>query len=434
MAAKYKVPRGTYDILPDISDKWIYLENMFKKLALSYDYKLIVTPIFESSDLFERSVGDTSDIVEKEMYKFQDKKGRMFALRPEGTAPVVRSYVENNLGVGNSIVRLMYHGPMFRYDRPQKGRYRQFYQYGVEAIGSNHPYIDAEVIALAYSFLNQLGLSNFNLEINNIGCPVCSKDYDKALVEYFEQYTEDLCPDCRKRLHKNPKRLLDCKVKTCKIIGEKAPVITDYLDDECRTHFEAVQGYLSKMGIPFEVNPRIVRGLDYYTGTAFEIINKGLKTQNALLGGGRYNSLTEQVGGKPQPGIGFAGGFERLINALEEENLKLPFENLPDIYIIDLGENAQSVVPGLIMNLRNNGLHVGYDIDKTSMKAQMKAADRSGAGCVIIIGDEELENNVVNIKNMKSRTQKQIRLDEVMELSNKSFAELMAELAGLQEK
>jgi histidyl-tRNA synthetase len=321
MAVTYSIPRGTYDILPDKSFIWQYVQRLFRETAAEFGYNEIVTPIFENADLFERSVGDTSDIVEKEMYKFHDKKDRVFALRPEGTAPVVRSYVENSMHTLGGIQRLYYLGPMFRYDRPQKGRYRQFYQYGVEAIGSNHPYIDAEVIALQYTFLKKLGLENIKLEINSLGNKVSTDNYNKALAEYYAPHADKLCYDCSIRLEKNPRRLLDCKVPTCKELVAEAPVMLDYLDEECRTHFEAVQTYLVGMGVDFTINPRIVRGLDYYTHTAFEFLNNNLGSQNAVGGGGRYNSLVEQIGGKDAPGIGFAGGFERLLLSLEEENL-----------------------------------------------------------------------------------------------------------------
>jgi len=246
MSVNYSIPRGTYDILPETSYKWQYVLKTFQETAKLFNFKEIVTPIFEKADLFERSVGDTSDIVEKEMYKFNDKKGRKFALRPEGTAPVIRSFVENNLGFSGNLCRLFYSGPMFRYDRPQKGRYRQFYQYGIEAIGSNHPYIDAEVIAFADTFLRNLGLKNYNLEINSVGCSICTQDYDLALKEYFSPHFDELCPDCKKRMGKNPKRLLDCKVKSCQSIAKNAPSMIAYLDEDCRTHFEQVKFYLDK--------------------------------------------------------------------------------------------------------------------------------------------------------------------------------------------
>jgi histidyl-tRNA synthetase len=415
MPGKYNIPRGTYDILPEDSYKWQFVRNTFREIAAKYNYKEIVTPIFESSGLFERSVGDSTDIVEKEMYKFQDKKGREFALRPEGTAPVVRSYVNNNLQNRDNSSKLYYMGPMFRYDRPQKGRYRQFYQYGIENFGSNDPYVDAEVIALGYNFLKKLGLKNFQLEINSIGCGSCSMDYDIALVEYFSNYKNDLCSDCNTRLNKNPKRILDCKVPGCKKIAENAPSMLSYLDETCRQDFELVKKYLNQMNIPFQVNPRIVRGLDYYTKTAFEYINNNLGAQNALAGGGRYDGLAEQLGGNSVPGIGFAGGFERLIISLENESVDFGGAPKPDLYFVTLGEKAELKAVTLLEKIRLGGISAEFDADKKTMKSQMKAADRSKTRFTLILGENELEQNKVLLKDMKSGDQSKIVLDSLME-------------------
>ncbi|KQC07720.1 MAG: histidine--tRNA ligase [Candidatus Cloacimonas sp. SDB] len=415
MSEKYNIPRGTFDILPENSYKWQYVFRIFRELAAAYNYREIITPIFENSNLFERAVGDSTDIVEKEMYKFQDKKGRELALRPEGTAPVVRSYINNNLQNRENSSKLYYLGPMFRYDKPQKGRFRQFYQYGVENFGSKDPFIDAEVIALGYNFLKKLGLQNFVLEINSIGCSECSKDYDAALVEYFTKYTGDLCNDCKNRLKTKPKRILDCKIKRCKEIAENAPSQLDYLDESCRTDFEQVQDYLVKMNIPFLVNPKIVRGLDYYTKTAFEYLNNNLGAQNALGGGGRYDNLVEQMGGNPTPGIGFAGGFERLILSMETEGLDFGGSVKPFIYFITLGEKAELYAISLLEDLRNSGLSLEFDADKKSLKAQMKAADRSKAEFALILGDDELENNEITLKNMTTGKQQKIALDTTKE-------------------
>ncbi|MDP8232145.1 MAG: histidine--tRNA ligase, partial [Candidatus Zophobacter franzmannii] len=361
MAVKYSIPRGTYDILPDKSYVWDYVKRIFRETATEFGYKEIVTPIFEKADLFERSVGDTSDIVQKEMYKFNDNKGRVFALRPEGTAPVVRSYVENSLHTSGGLQRLYYMGPMFRYDRPQKGRYRQFYQYGVEAIGSHHPYTDAEVIALQFTFLKRLGLKGIVLEINSLGNKASSDNYNKALADYYAPHKEEICGDCTARLEKNPRRLLDCKVPTCKEIAKNAPVMLDYLDDECKEHFEAVQSYLKAMDVEYTINPRIVRGLDYYTHTAFEFLNNKLGAQNAVGGGGRYDGLVEQIGGKESPGIGFAGGFERLILSLEEEEFFMGAAPKPEIFTAVLGDNALIKASALMQKLRAKKLCVEYD-------------------------------------------------------------------------
>ena len=414
MASKYSVPRGTYDILPDDSFKWQFVTNVFREIASSFNYKEIVTPIFENSDIFERSVGEDSDIVEKEMYKFEDKKGRIFALRPEGTAPVVRSFIENGLLLKPNSSKLYYLGPMFRYDRPQKGRYRQFYQYGIENIGSTNPYVDSEVIAFAYMFLSKLGLKNFELQINSIGCENCTKDYDRALKEYFTPFENDLCSDCRRRLKKNPKRVLDCKVKSCKIIAEDAPSMLDYLDEECSAHFDQVQEYLKQMNIPFIVNPKIVRGLDYYSQTAFEFIDTNLGAQNTLIGGGRYDKLAEQLGGKNLPGIGFAGGFERLLLSMEEEKLSFGKPENPKVYFVVLGDEARATAFRLINNLRLNGVSVEFNSDKTSMNAQMKMANKTGAEFALILGEDELKKGKIIKKNLADGEQENIELDNIV--------------------
>lgn len=410
MAGKYKVPRGTYDILPSESYKWQFITQKFREIAHLFNYREIITPIFESSGLFERSVGDNSDIVQKEMYKFKDKKGRQFALRPEGTAPVVRSYIENSLQMQPNASKLYYIAPMFRYDRPQKGRYRQFYQYGVENIGSENPAYDAEVIAMGYIFLEKLGLQNFSLEINSIGCSNCSQDYDKALIEYFSQYEAELCKDCRNRLQKNPKRVLDCKVPSCQKIAQNAPSMLDYLDEDCQNHFEKVQKYLQEMNIPFTVNPKIVRGLDYYTQTAFEFLNNNLGAQNAVCGGGRYNGLFQQLGGQNTPAIGFAGGMERLILSMENEGLSFGEEPHPQAFVVALGDEAKEFSLSLVHKLRNEKIATDTSYEKNSLKAQMKAADKSNALYCLILGDDELKTDTVTIKNMKTGEQKQIPL------------------------
>lgn len=414
MAKKYKVPRGTYDILPNESYKWQYIKKIFRETAEQFNFQEIVTPIFEQTDVFERSVGDSSDIVQKEMYRFQDKKGRNFALRPEGTASVVRSFVENNLGMTGGNSKLYYMGPMFRYDRPQKGRYRQFYQYGIENIGSDNPFIDAEVIAFGYKFLSNLELKNFKLEINSIGCENCSKDYDKALVEYFTPNLDKLCSDCETRIDKNPKRLLDCKVPTCKEIATYAPDMLEYLDEECKTHFEEVKKYLNQMKIPFKVNPKIVRGLDYYNKTAFEFLDNNLGAQNALIGGGRYNGLVRQFGGRETPGIGFAGGFERLILSMETEKVFFGELPKPDVFLVLIGDEAKNKAADMLLNLRTNNIKAEYNPDKESLKAQMKAADKENARFTIIIGEDEIKKNIVVVKNMQSGEQQDISAENLV--------------------
>lgn len=402
---EYKIPRGTYDILPADSSKWQFLRSRFREIADAYGYLEISTPVFEASGLFERSSGESSDVVQKEMYRFTDRKGREFALRPEGTAPVVRSFVENRLDITSSRVRMYYIGPMFRYDRPQAGRYRQFYQYGIEFFGSNHPFYDAEVISLLWYYLTGLGLKNIRLEINSVGCPNCSADYDAALREFFAPHVDDLCPDCLKRLQMKPRRLLDCKVPTCKSIASGAPSQLDYLDDDCRIHFDAVKTYLEHLNVPFTVNPKIVRGLDYYSNTAFEVIFEGIGAQNSLAGGGRYNSLVEQVGGKPVPAIGFAGGFERLLLALENEGIALPSIPDPDVFAVAAGDAAQELCVSIIAALRLKGVRADFDPDKKSFKAQMKAAGSSNCTFAMIVGEDEIQGGFVTLKDMNTGEQ-----------------------------
>jgi histidyl-tRNA synthetase len=407
MNMQYKIPRGTYDILPSDSWRWQKVINTFRATAQAFGYAEIVTPIFEQVELFERSSGESSDIVQKEMYRFEDKKGRTFALRPEGTASVVRSFAENHLEAQSKITKLYYIGPMFRYDRPQAGRFRQFYQYGMECIGSHHPFYDAEIIALQKSFLKALGLKQIELEINSVGCPNCSKDYDNALIKYFEPHREELCPDCQTRIKLKPRRLLDCKVAQCKAIAVNAPSMLDYLDEDCRSHFEQVKGYLNEMAIDFVVNPRIVRGLDYYTHTAFEFLNPALGAQNAISGGGRYNGLIKQIGGMDIPAVGIAGGFERLLLSLEKEGLILGEKPVPKAYLVTVGELAVKQGIKLLNTLRQQGISIAWDPEKESFKAQIKSADSCKADYAIIIGEDEVASGKLTIKDMKTGTQSQ---------------------------
>lgn len=414
---RYKIPRGTYDILPKQSYKWQRLFEDFRKLAASYGYAEISTPMFEQAGLFERSSGESSDVVKKEMYRFTDQKGRVFALRPEGTAPVARAYVENRMDIGATVRKLYYIGPMFRYDRPQAGRYRQFQQYGIELIGSDNPFYDAEVISILWFYLTDLGLKNLRLEINSVGCPNCSQDYDKALQEYFKPHFEKLCPDCQLRIDQNPRRLLDCKVPSCKEIASGAPVQLDYLDEDCRIQFAAVQKNLDLMGIPFTINPHIVRGLDYYTHTAFEVVCDSLGAQKSLAGGGRYNGLLEQIGGKSTPAIGFAGGFERLLLALEEEGVSLGEIPAPDAFAILIGDAARDAFLPHLNALRHKGIFVEFDPDKSSFKAQFKAADNRQARFALIFGEDELAAKSITLRDLQSGEQKSYLLKDLDSLA-----------------
>ncbi|MCB5230510.1 MAG: histidine--tRNA ligase [Candidatus Cloacimonas sp.] len=418
MSEKINIPRGTFDILPGESSKWQKLLNIFCETANLYSYQEIVTPIFESAHLFERGVGEVTDIIEKEMYRFTDRKGREFALRPEGTAPIVRSFIENHLGKEYAPAKLYYFGPMFRYDRPQKGRYRQFHQYGVELIGSNNPYTDAEVIALADHFLKQIGIKNYTLEINSIGCDKCSPVYDAALIEYYSKHKDELCGDCVKRLEKNPKRLLDCKNEKCQLIGKEAPSILDYLDEDCAAAFEKVKYYLNLLKVDYIVNPRIIRGLDYYSNTAFEFLTTSLGSQNALLGGGRYNGLVKQLGGVDTPAVGFAGGVERLLAVAEAEGISLVDSGNSGIYVANIGAETIDYALALCAEFRSKGISVEYEIDKNNFKSQLKSANRLNIPYVCIVGSEEMEGQRFTLKEMNSGKQVTLNRSDIGEKFN----------------
>ena len=418
MTVKLAVPRGTSDVLPKDSYKWEFVEKVFRQVAKNFGYQEIITPIFEHTEVFERSVGDTTDIIQKEMYRFTDKKGRVFALRPEGTAPVMRSLIENNLCADGHITKLFYLGPMFRYDRPQSGRSRQFSQYGLECLGTSHPYYDAEVIAVYFTYLKTLGLKNYEVEINSIGCPDCAVTYNKALKDYFVHFWNDLCEDCKTRFDKNPKRLLDCKIEKCKSYHSNAPSMLKYLDDKCKKHFDDVIKYLDLLNVTYNINPNIVRGLDYYTQTAFEFINYNLGSQNALGGGGRYDGLVKQMGGKDVPGVGFAGGISRLLLSLEQEQLYQGENPSPKFYIVSLGDALTQKAIELLNFLRNNNVYAEYDLEKTNIKSQMKNADRLKAQYSIILGENEVANGVLTIKDMTSGEQTDLPLEKVNELIN----------------
>ncbi len=408
-------PRGTNDFLPGEVEKWQYLEGLIRDLFADYHYKEIRTPIFEHTELFLRSVGETSDIVSKEMYSFEDKGLRHVTLRPEGTAGTVRAFVENKLFAQSLPVKLYYTGPMFRYDQPQAGRYRQFHQFGCEVLGSADPMVDAEVISFAVDLFTKLGLQSLSVLINTVGCDHCRPRYQQALKDYFSQYKDQLCPTCLDRLEKNPLRLLDCKEEGCKAVAAHAPTTLDYACDDCKSHFEKVCAYLESVGIKYDVDTTLVRGLDYYTQTAFEVImNKVGSQQNAICGGGRYNKLVSEVGGDDIPGMGFAAGMERVLLTVEEEGIVLPVKDDIDVYVAPLGDAAKEVCFKLTHDLRQQGMVVETDYLSKSMKAQMKAADKNHARYTVIIGDDELANNVAVVRDMHNSTQENVPLDEVI--------------------
>ncbi len=408
-----QIPRGTQDILPGVVERWQLVEEAARELCKKYNYKEIRTPIFESTELFLRGVGDTTDIVQKEMYSFEDRGGRNITLRPEGTASVVRSFVENKLyGHPDQPTKLYYTGPMFRYERPQSGRFRQFVQFGVEALGSADPAIDAEVISLAMEMYSSLGLRKLKLVINSLGDVQSRTAHKKALVDHFAPHINEFCSDCQNRLETNPLRILDCKKDHGHSLMSTAPSILDYLTEDSKIYFEKVQGYLTDMGITFVVDSRLVRGLDYYNHTAFEIMSdaEGFGAITTLMGGGRYNGLVQEIGGPETPGIGFAMSIERLLLALDAEQIELPIQSGIDCFVVTLGDRAKNVSVKLVNEMRKAGLTVEKDYLDKKIKAQFKAADRVGAKFVVVLGDDELEKGTVSVKDLQAGKQEEVAL------------------------
>ncbi|WP_153732644.1 histidine--tRNA ligase [Sporosarcina obsidiansis] len=414
----FKVPRGTQDILPAVSWKWQRVEKIVQSVCDVYNYKEIRTPIFEQTELFQRTVGDTTDIVQKEMYTFKDRGDRSMTLRPEGTAAVVRSFVENKMfGYADQPVKLYYTGPMFRYERQQAGRYRQFVQFGVEAIGSDDPAIDAEVIELAMTVYKRAGLSDIKLILNSLGDKESRHAHREALIAHFTPHIGEFCTDCQNRLEKNPLRILDCKVDREHPLMKSAPSLADYLNESSSAYFEKVKHYLDIAGIEYEYDPNLVRGLDYYNHTAFEIMStsKGFGAITTLCGGGRYNGLAEEIGGPSAPGIGFAMSIERLLLAMEAEEKSWTDEPSLDVYLVTLGEAARTKGFELLGQLREAGLRSEMDYMDRKMKAQMKSADRLQANYVIVIGEDEVNNNIVQLKNMTDGQQNQVAMENLLD-------------------
>jgi histidyl-tRNA synthetase len=408
-------PRGTKDILPDQIANWLFVEDKIRTICKNYGYEEIRTPVFEHTELFQRGIGEGTDVVDKEMYTFTDRGGRSITLRPENTASAVRAYLQNKLYAAGNLVKLFYIGSMFRYDRPQAGRLREFHQFGVEALGEQNPAVDAEIILLAWDFLKSLGLEDLKLKINTVGCPKCRPVYRQKLQHYFSENIEELCDDCKHRLLKNPMRILDCKVDGAKEFIADAPKIESCLCDECREHFSTVQKYLTAAGVDFEIDSRLVRGLDYYTKTAFEIQYPPLGAQSAVAGGGRYDGLIEEIGGSPTPGIGFAAGLERVLIALEKQTV-LQAEKVPlNAFIVAADENAEVVAFNLMTNLRHKNISANMDFAKRSLKAQMKQAAKSGAKFALIIGEDEIKNSTVTMKNLETSEQETISISEIAE-------------------
>ena len=401
----YKAPRGTSDILPEEQGPWRFIEDKAVALCQLYGYQRLDTPVFEDFGLFARSIGEGTDIVTKEMYTFDDRSGNTLALRPEGTAPVCRAYLEHGLGNLPHPVKLYYVATIFRYERPQAGRYRQHYQFGFEAIGDAEPALDAEVIEIAWRFFQCLGLDHLSLQLNSIGCEACRPAYLERLKDYYSARMAGLCSDCKARITRNPLRLLDCKKASCNGVAEAAPRSADHLCQGCQAHFEAVQRYLDILGLPFELSHRLVRGLDYYTKTVFEIRPPDEGAQSALGGGGRYDNLIEELGGKPTPAIGFAAGMERIVLNLKRQRVPIPSLRGPDVFVAHLGDECKMAAVKLASALRRDGIAVTAATGDRSLKAQLRQANSSGSMYAAIIGEGELESGAVTLRNMKTGEQ-----------------------------
>lgn len=408
MALITNSPRGTQDRLPMDSFKFRFIETVALETAALYGFKELETPTFEHTELFLRSVGDTTDVVQKEMYTFEDKGNRSITLKPEGTAGAVRASIQNGLLAGALPLKVCYSTSCFRYEKPQAGRLREFHQFGVEMFGSKSPAADAEVISLANEFFNVLGIGDLELRINSIGCPECRANYHKALKDYFESKKGELCETCQGRLETNPMRILDCKSPICKEIAKDAPLVLDYICDECKEHFEGVKTRLVSMGIKYTVDPSIVRGLDYYTKTVFEFVSTAIGSQGTVCGGGRYDGLVESMGGQSMPGLGFGIGIERIMLQMENTNVEFPTPRECELYIASMGDTANVKAGLLTRKLRSEGFFVEFDDVGRSLKAQMKYADKINAAYSMVLGDSELETGKANLKNMETGETKEI--------------------------
>ena len=404
--------KGTEDVLPKDSYRWQFVEDVMRKESAAYGFKEIRTPVFEHTELFARGVGQTTDVVQKEMYTFDTKGGESVTLRPEGTAGAARAMLEHGLVNDSLPIKASYFVSCYRYEKPQAGRLREFHQFGLECYGTQSPVADAELICAAQSIFDRLGIKQLRLEINSIGCPTCRAEYHKALKEYFYGYKDELCETCNSRLEKNPMRILDCKSPVCSKIAQGAPKITDYLCDECKEHFASVQKYLDAAGVEYTVNPTIVRGLDYYTKTVFEFVTDFIGAQGTVCGGGRYDGLIEEIGGKHLPSLGFAMGIERLLMLMDKQGIEIPKPSTCDLYVAVMGESASLKSFEIIKAVRSCGLIAETDIVGRGLRAQMKYADKIGAKFSMVLGDNEIEQGKAVIKNMSSGEQTEIVLDD----------------------
>ncbi len=412
MAILTKKVRGTEDVLPKDSYRWQFVEDIMRKESSAFGYKEIRTPVFEHTNLFSRGVGETTDVVQKEMYTFDTKGGESITLRPEGTAGAARALLEHAIYNDGLPVKASYFVSCYRYEKPQAGRLREFHQFGLECYGTSNPAADAELICAAKSIFDRLQIKNLRLELNSIGCPECRKKYHEALKEYFENSKGELCETCLGRLERNPMRILDCKSPVCSSIAENAPKVLDYLCDECADHFEKVKALLTKAGVEYIVNPTIVRGLDYYTKTVFEFVSTDIGAQATVCGGGRYDGLIEELGGQHMPSLGFALGIERLLMLMDAQGIEIEKPATCDIYFASMGDEAQAKAFELTQKVRSASLYAECDVVGRGLRAQMKYADKIGAKFSIVIGDNEIAENKAKLKDMNSGQQREISLDD----------------------
>lgn len=413
-------PKGTKDVLPNQVYRWHYVERKFDDICRRYGYKEIRTPIFEHTELINRGVGDTTDIVQKEMYTFNDHGGRSLTLKPEGTSPTVRAFVEHRMYAEVQPTKIYYDTPCFRYEKPQSGRLRQFHQFGVEIFGTPNMMADADVICLGHDFLEEMGIKDVVLEINSVGCPTCRETYRRALQDFLRPHYDELCDTCKNRFDKNPMRILDCKSQEDQDLVKDAPNMIDYLCDECASSFEEVKGHLESMGLEYTVNPRIVRGLDYYTKTAFEFVSNKIGAQGTVCGGGRYDNLCQEIGGPPIPGVGFGLGKERLLMLMEANGVEIPEAEPSDVFIVTMGDKGRIKGLEILRELHKKGISAQMDTLARNVKGQFKYAARLNAKKTIVIGDEELEKGVVQIKDMDRHEQQEVSFDNILEMLKKA--------------
>lgn len=407
-------PKGTKDILPDQVYKWHYVEKKFADICRRYGFKEVRTPAFEHTELFTRGIGDTTDVVQKEMYTFKDHGNRSITLKPEGTSPAVRAFIEHKQYAEVQPTKYYYITPCYRYEKPQSGRQREFHQFGIETFGTPNMIADAEIISLANDFLNSCGITDIQLRINSVGCPECRKKHREALKDFLKPKYDALCSTCQDRYHRNPMRIIDCKSPVCHELVQGAPMMVDYLCEDCKSAFEELQENLKAMEIPFVVDPTIVRGLDYYTKTAFEFVTTSIGAQGTVCGGGRYDHLVEEIGGPPIPGVGFGLGIERLLMLMEANGAEFPEEEKPDVFIAFIGDKAKAFGLKLARDLRQEGISVRMDNLARNIKGQFKYADRLNAKYTIVIGEDELDRGIVSLKNMEKSEQKEVRFDELV--------------------